>query len=169
MPIWICKLSRNIPNFGNEKSLGKLLRKHFASCQCFPICPPRENIVACQWKQNLLPGKQKCFPINSETFLLQKEYFPVCPHVSSTIGMSKKKSREKWGYIMLFIVSNIFDLFTPNVSTALFCSLPTLGNTEKQWKETMFLQQSCMVFQGLTDYQYSKTAEPRRAMTILLH
>ena len=53
-----------------------LLRKHYVSCQCFPVCSPRKTLLR---KQNLLPRKQKCFPRNSETFLLRKQCFPSLP------------------------------------------------------------------------------------------
>ena len=59
-------------------NLETLLRKHYVSHQCFHVCPPRKTLLR---KQNLLPRKQKCFPTNSETFLLRKQCFVVCPHV----------------------------------------------------------------------------------------
>ena len=62
------------------------------ACQCFPVCPPRETLL---WKQKFLPGKQKCFPINSETFLLRIQCISVFPHVSSAIGMRMNKYSEK--------------------------------------------------------------------------
>ena len=44
----------------------------------FPCLPTSGKIVA---QKYLLPRKQKCFPTNSETFLLRKQCFLVCPHV----------------------------------------------------------------------------------------
>jgi hypothetical protein len=48
--------------------------------KCFPVCPPVETLLR---KQNLLPGKQKCFLPISETFdvsLCFSLMFPsVCP------------------------------------------------------------------------------------------
>ena len=49
----------------------------------FPI-PPRETLLR---KQNLLSRKQKCFPRNSETFLLRKQCFLVCPRVVKCFQM----------------------------------------------------------------------------------
>jgi hypothetical protein len=51
--------------------------------------------------------------------------------------MRNNKYREN--KMMLHHVSNISDQFTPNVAAAMFPSLSTLENMEKQWKETMFL------------------------------
>ena len=47
--------------------------------------------------------------------------------------------------MMLHHASDILDQFTPNVSTAMFPSLPALENMEKQWKEIMFPQQCFLV------------------------
>jgi hypothetical protein len=56
--------------------------------------------------------------------------------------MRRNKYREK---MMLHHASDILDQFTPNVSTAMFPSLPALENMEKQWKEIMFPQQCFLV------------------------
>jgi hypothetical protein len=47
-----------------------------------PVFLHMKTMKHCHAEKNLLPGKQKCFPINSDTFLLQKQRFLACPHVS---------------------------------------------------------------------------------------
>ena len=51
-----------------------MLRKHYVVCQCFPVCHASQETLL--RKQNLLPGKQKCFPTNSETFFVAETMFP---------------------------------------------------------------------------------------------
>ena len=101
-------------------------------------CPPRETLLQ---RQNLLPGKQKRFPINSGRSLLQKECFSVCTHVSSTLlRHAQEQISRKNDVTIIACVSNILrsihhKCFHNNVP-----SLPTLENMEKQWKETMLTQ-----------------------------
>ena len=45
--------------------------------KCFPVCPPVETLLR---KQNLLPGKQKCFLSNSETFHVSQAWFLLRKH-----------------------------------------------------------------------------------------
>ena len=80
--------------------------------QSFPVCPPAETLLR---KWNLLPGKQKCFQSNSETFhvsqawfLLRKHCFLVFAHlgkhgetlagnnVSATMFPSLPKALLQW-------------------------------------------------------------------------
>jgi nitrogenase subunit NifH len=68
------------------------------------------------------------------------KYFQHNRHVQEQISCEK---------MMLHHVSNILDQFTPNVSTAVFPSLPTLENMEKQRKETMSPQQCFPLCPGL--------------------
>jgi hypothetical protein len=60
--------------------------------KCFPVCPPVETLLR---KQNLLPEKQKCFLVNSETFdvsLCFSLMFPsVCPLLETWRNIGRKQ------------------------------------------------------------------------------
>jgi hypothetical protein len=60
--------------------------------RCFHVCPPVETLLR---KQNLLPGKQKCFLSNSETFdvsLCFSLMFPsVCPLLETWRNIGRKQ------------------------------------------------------------------------------
>ena len=75
-----------------SKALGKLgniVAETFCFLSMFLSLPTRGNIVA---ETKFASRKAKCFPTNSETFLLRKQCFQVCPHVSN----SKNISPDQW-------------------------------------------------------------------------
>ena len=63
----------------------KHCRKHYVSYQCFPVCLTQMagNIVG---ETKFASQEKKCFPTNSETFLLRKQCFLVCPHANCHAG-----------------------------------------------------------------------------------
>ena len=65
----IIAISGTVKPWANQEAL---LRENFSSCQCFPVCPPLGYIVA---ETKFASAEEKCFPINSETFLSRKNVF----------------------------------------------------------------------------------------------
>ena len=86
-----------------------LLRKHLWLAmfpQSFPVCPPAETLL---WKQNLLPGKLKCFLSNSETLHVSQAWFLLRKHCFLMFAHLGKHGETLAGN---------------NVSAAMFPSLP---------------------------------------------